>query len=214
MKHDMQLIRSRMVQTQLKGRDITDPAVLAAMEDIPRHLFVDESLRLQAYSDNALPIGHRQTISQPYMVALMTQALDLQGTEKILEIGSGSGYQTAVLARLCDWIYSIERLSALFYQAQQVLEDLRIFNINLKLGDGSRGWPEHAPYDAILVAAGAPQVPGPLLEQLAPGGRLVIPVGGSATQNLLRITRHEDGFTRQELVGCRFVRLVGEHAWR
>jgi protein-L-isoaspartate(D-aspartate) O-methyltransferase len=201
-----------MVEKQLKGRDISDPKVLEVMGRIPRHCFVEESLRLQAYEDRPLFIGYKQTISQPYMVALMTQSLELEGRERVLEIGSGCGYQTAVLAQLCDWVYAVERISGLFYQSRETLECLRIFNLNMQLGDGSLGWPEHAPYDAILVAAAAPEVPPPLLQQLAQGGRLIIPLGPDP-QRLIRITRRENGFVREMLTACTFVPLKGEYGW-
>jgi protein-L-isoaspartate(D-aspartate) O-methyltransferase len=212
MRHDLPIMRSRMVERQLKGRDISDPGVLRVMGEIPRHCFVDESLRMQAYEDMPLFIGYGQTISQPYMVALMTQSLNLRGSEKVLEIGAGSGYQTAVLARLCDWVYAVERVSGLFYQARDTLERLRIFNLNLKLADGSLGWPENAPYEAILVAAAAPEAPVPLLAQLAEGGRLIIPVG-QGQQQLLRITRHGRELHREILAACTFVPLKGEYGW-
>ncbi|MDR1397911.1 MAG: protein-L-isoaspartate(D-aspartate) O-methyltransferase [Desulfarculales bacterium] len=211
-KDDQRISRALMVEKQLKGRDISDPRVLRVMGEIPRHCFVDESLRLQAYGDMPLFIGHGQTISQPYMVAFMTQALNLRGSEKVLEIGAGSGYQTAVLARLCDWVYAVERVSGLFYQARDVLERLRVFNLNLKLADGSLGWPENAPYEAILVAAAAPEAPAPLLAQLAEGGRLVIPVG-QGRQQLLRITRRGRELQREILAACTFVPLKGEYGW-
>ncbi len=207
------LARRRMVEEQIARRGVRDPRLLAAMTDIPRHLFVDEALWAQAYEDHPLTIGRGQTISQPYMVALMTEALGLTGREKVLEIGTGSGYQTAILARLADWVYSVERLPELSRRAQTILEKLGIFNLNLKVGDGTQGWPEHAPYDAIIVTAGAPQVPQPLTEQLAEGGRLVIPVGDRHLQSLLRITRRGDQLLREDLGGCRFVDLVGEHGW-
>jgi len=207
------LARRRMVEDQIARRGVRDPRLLAAMADIPRHRFVDEALWSQAYDDHPLSIGQGQTISQPYMVALMTEALGLTGREKVLEIGTGSGYQTAILARLADWVYSVERLPELSRRAQAVLEKLGIFNLNLKVGDGTKGWPEHAPYDAIIVTAGAPHLPQPLTEQLAEGGRLVIPVGDRHVQTLLRITRRGDRLVREDLGGCRFVDLVGEHGW-
>jgi protein-L-isoaspartate(D-aspartate) O-methyltransferase len=211
-KDDQRISRARMVERQLKGRDITDPKVLEVMGRIPRHCFVEKSMRLQAYEDRPLFIGYGQTISQPYMVALMTQALELNGGERVLEIGCGSGYQTAVLAQLCEWVYAVERISGLFYQARDTLESLRIFNLNLQLADGSLGWPEHAPYDAILVAAVAPELPPPLLRQLAEGGRLIIPLGPDP-QKLMRITRRQDQFIQEMLTLCTFVPLKGEYGW-
>ena len=205
--------RQRMVREQIAARGVSDARLLAAMEDIPRHLFVDRVLWPQAYHDNPLKIGDGQTISQPYMVALMSDAMGLTGKETVLEIGTGSGYQTAILARLADWVYSIERIPALSRQAQQILERLGIFNVNLEVGDGTKGWPQHAPYDAIMVTAGAPAVPEPLKQQLAEGGRLVVPVGDRWVQTLMRVTRRGDDFKEENLGGCRFVDLIGEHGW-
>ena len=202
-----------MVEEQLIPRGIHSPQVLDAMRKVPRHLFVDEALWAQAYEDHPLPIGEGQTISQPYMVAIMSDAVGLTGTEKVLEIGTGSGYQTALLAKLCDWVYSIERLDRISRRAQRVLEKLGIFNVNLKVGDGTKGWPDQAPFDAIMVTAGAPVAPDPLKAQLAQGGRLVVPVGDRFTQELLRITRKGDEFITEHLGGCRFVDLIGEHGW-
>lgn len=210
---DFALARRRMVQEQIAGRGVGDQRLLKAMQDVPRHLFVDEALRSQAYNDHPLSIGEGQTISQPYMVALMTDALGLVGGEKVLEIGTGSGYQTAILAKLCDWVYSIERILGLSRQAQRVLEKIGVFNVNLIVGDGTKGHAREAPYDAIIVTAGAPHVPQPLLAQLKEGGRLVVPVGDKYLQNLMRITRREGEFISEDLGGCRFVNLIGEHGW-
>jgi len=210
---DFPIARRQMVETQIAARGITDRQLLEVMASIPRHLFVDEALWPRAYDDNPLPIGEGQTISQPYMVAIMTQALGLTGKEKVLEIGTGSGYQTAILAKLAEWVYTIERIPSLMRRAQRVLEMLGIYNVSYRVGDGTKGWPEHAPYDGIIVTAGSPRVPQPLLEQLAEGGRLVIPVGDSHIQQLKRITRRGDEFITEDLGGCRFVKLVGEHGW-
>ena len=207
------LARRRMVQEQIAARGVRDQRLLQAMQEVPRHLFVDEALRSQAYNDHPLSIGEGQTISQPYMVALMTDALGLTGQEKVLEIGTGSGYQTAILAKLCDWVYSVERILALSRQAQRVLEQVGVFNVNLIVGDGSKGHPAEAPYDGIMVTAGAPQVPQPLLAQLREGGRLVVPVGDRSLQTLMRITRRDGEFISEDLGGCRFVNLIGEHGW-
>jgi protein-L-isoaspartate(D-aspartate) O-methyltransferase len=174
---------------------------------------VDEAFWGQAYNDHPLTIGLGQTISQPYMVALMTDAMGLTGTEKVLEIGTGSGYQTALLARLSDWVYSVERIAELSRRAQSVLEKLKIFNVNLKVGDGSKGWSEHAPYEAIMVTAGAPAVPQPLVDQLAEEGRLVVPVGDRHLQTLVRVTKRGEQLVREDLGGCRFVDLLGDHGW-
>jgi len=211
--NDYALRRRRMVQEQIAARGIKDPHLLAVMEDIPRHLFVDEALQSQAYNDHPLAIGQGQTISQPYMVAIMSEAMGLTGREKVLEIGTGSGYQTAILARLADWVYSIEYLSELSRRAQEALERLKIFNVNLKVGDGSKGWPAKAPFDAIMVTAGAPSVPRPLVDQLAEGGRLVVPVGDRHLQTLMRVTKRGDEIIQEDLGGCRFVDLKGEHGW-
>ncbi len=211
--HDFAVRRRRMVEGQIAARGIGDPRVLAAFGEVARHLFIDPALWGQAYEDHPVAIGQGQTISQPYMVALMTDALRLTGREKVLEIGTGSGYQTAILAKLCDWVYSVERLAELSRKAQTVLEKLKIFNVNLLVADGSKGWPAEAPYDAILVTAGAPVLPAPLFSQLAEGGRLVAPVGERQFQILKRVTRRRDQFMQEELGGCRFVDLVGEHGW-
>jgi len=203
-----------MVEEQIIGRGIRDPRVIDAMRRVPRHLFVDEALRDRAYDDSPLPIGEKQTISQPYMVALMSEALQLEGSESVLEVGSGSGYQTAVLAKLARRVFSIERIESLAARARGILDGLGIGNIEIKVGDGSLGWRAKAPFEAILVTAGSPIVPGPLVEQLAPGGRLVIPVGERACQELLRVRRsHNGGTTREELVECRFVDLQGAFGW-
>lgn len=211
--NDYAVSRRRMVQEQIAARGIRDQRLLKVMQEIPRHLFVDEALMSQAYNDHPLSIGEGQTISQPYMVALMTDALGLSGREKVLEIGTGSGYQTAILARLCDWVYSVERILDLSRQAQRVLEKVGVFNVNLVVGDGSKGWPAEAPYDAIIVTAGGPSLPRPLLQQLAEGGRLVVPVGSHSLQTLYRVTRQGDQFVEEDLGGCRFVDLVGEYGW-
>ena len=209
--------RQKMVDSQLRSRGIRNVEVLRAMEKIPRHLFIDEGLLDRSYSDGPLPIGERQTISQPYMVALMTEALALQGSEKVLEIGTGSGYQTAILAELADRVLSIERLASLATKARKALESLNYYNVLIRVGDGTYGWTEEAPFDAIIVTAGAPDVPEPLKKQLAPKGRLVIPVGDRHVQTLLRFTRlsEDPGDIRTEdLGGCRFVDLIGEYGWK
>jgi protein-L-isoaspartate(D-aspartate) O-methyltransferase len=211
--NDFAVRRRRMVQDQIAARGIRDQRLLTVMQEIPRHLFMDQALWRRAYEDHPLPIGGGQTISQPFMVALMTDALRLTGTEKVLEIGTGSGYQTAILAKLADWVFSVERLPELSRKAQTVLEELKIFNVNLIVGDGTKGWPDEAPYDAIIVTAGAPVTPRPLVEQLSEGGRLVVPVGQRGEQSLLRLTRRGDKVLQEDLGGCRFVDLVGEYGW-
>lgn len=202
-----------MVSEQLARRGIVDEGVLDAMATIPRHLFVPTELRLSAYQDSPLPIGKRQTISQPYIVALMTQMLHLKGTENVLEIGTGSGYQAAILAKLARTVHSIERYAALSEAAAKTLAELGIDNVILHVGDGSLGLAEHAPYDAILVTAGAPGVPPALLEQLSQQGRLVIPVGKWRGQSLQRWWRTPDGFEHQAVAPVAFVPLVGKAAW-
>ena len=189
--------RNRMVESQLISRGIKDTRVLDAMRKVPRHRFVEEALVSQAYNDHPLPIGEKQTISQPYMVALMTEALELRGDERVLEIGTGSGYQTAILAELAD-----------------ILDELGYFNVVLKVSDGTVGLKEEAPFDAIIVTAGSPDVPQPLVDQLAMDGRLVVPVGDRYTQSLMRIVRVKEGITKTDLGGCRFVNLLGRHGWK
>lgn len=203
----------RMVSEQLRQRGITSESVLQVMERLPRHLFVP-ALRKRAYDDAALPIDCGQTISQPWMVAAMTAALELKGDERVLEIGTGSGYQCAVLTLLAREVYSIERIPHLSRQAQERLRKLGLGPAHLKVGDGSLGWPEAAPFDAILVTAAAPQIPPPLMEQLAVGGRLVIPVGEGEVDHLVRVTRERPDFWRHEnLVECRFVPLLGRYGF-
>jgi protein-L-isoaspartate(D-aspartate) O-methyltransferase len=206
--------RNRMVETQLVSRGIKDPRVLEAMRAVPRHRFTEEAFTSQAYNDHPLPIGEKQTISQPYMVALMTEALELRGRERVLEVGTGSGYQTAILAELAEKIYSIERLRKLSLKAQRILDQLGYVNVVLKVGDGTLGWKEEAPFDAIVVTAGSPEAPQPLIDQLAMGGRLVVPIGDRYTQSLIKIVRVKEGISKTDLGGCRFVNLVGQHGWK
>lgn len=211
--HDYSYARKKMVERQIAGRGIKGPALLKAMGEVPRHQFINQALWGQAYEDHPVAIGQGQTISQPFIVALMTEALGLTGREKVLEIGTGSGYQTAILAKLSDWVFSVERIQDLSRRAQKVLERIGVFNVNLIVDDGTKGWPAEAPYDAIMVTAGAPDTPAPLLEQLVPGGRLVVPVGGKHLQSLRRITNKDGEFVEEDLGGCRFVDLIGEHGW-
>ena len=212
------IVRKKMVQEQIVARGISDRRVIDAMLKIPRHIFVQEAFAVQAYSDTALPIGEKQTISQPYMVALMTEQLALTGKEKVLEIGTGSGYQTAILATLADRVYSAERIRPLALRARKCLDSLKLFNVQLRINDteGSPiGWEEAAPFDAIIVTAGAPAVPGVLIDQLAAGGRLVIPVGNDSEQRLFRIVKNERGELESETsVACRFVPLIGIQGWQ
>lgn len=210
---DFPRVRLKMVEEQLISRGVKDPRVIAAMQKIPRHLFVEEALQNQAYTDHPLPIGEKQTISQPYIVALMTEALELKGTEKVLEIGAGSGYQTAILAELAQKVFSIERIRSLAIKARKLLFELGYFNVEIKIFDGTYGWVEEGPFDAIIVTAGGPEIPKPLLDQLAVGGRLVIPVGDAYVQDLIRLRKKEDGIHKEDLGGCRFVKLIGKYGW-
>jgi len=203
-----------MVQEQLIARGIRDNRVIASMRKIPRHLFVDSGLVNRAYDDSALPIGDKQTLSQPYMAARMSEALRLKGNEKVLEIGTGSGYQTALLAELCFNVFSVEKIRALSHKARRLLDQLDYQNIALHVGDGTIGWSEHAPYDGIIVTAGAPHPPKPLLEQLSVGGRLLIPIGDDQVQILVRVTRTRYNFKEERLGECKFVKLLGKYAWR
>ena len=212
--HDFAWARERMVQEQIIARGITDARVIAALRKVPRHLFVDPGIVNRAYDDSALPIGEKQTLSQPYMAARMTEALGLSGNERVLEIGTGSGYQTALLAELCFNVFSVEKIRPLSRKARELLDLLEYQNVALHVGDGTIGWSEHAPYEAIIVTAGAPSAPKPLLEQLAEGGRLVIPVGDEQAQTLLRVTRTGADFASQELGECKFVKLYGKYGWR
>jgi protein-L-isoaspartate(D-aspartate) O-methyltransferase len=208
--------RMKMVETQIRARGIVDQRVLKAMENIPRHLFVDEGLIDQAYNDNPLPIGRQQTISQPYIAALMSEAMALTGQEKVLEIGTGSGYQTALLAELAERVFSIERIAVLAAGARKVLDLLNYYNVAIRVGDGTYGWREESPFAAIVVTAGAPRIPRILIEQLAIGGRLLIPVGSRNSQSLMKLTRlseDPENLKREDLGGCRFVDLIGEHGW-
>jgi len=214
MTHDYRLARERMVKTQLIPRGIEDENVLRAMQKIQRHLFVEEALVGEAYNDHPLPIGHKQTISQPYIVALMTEALELTGTEKVLEIGTGSGYQTAILAELADGVYTVERIEPLLEKSKELLQSLGYKNIYFKAYDGTLGWKDFAPFNAIMITAGAPRVPDPLRKQLADGGRMIIPIGDKYSQDLIKVTRVQDRFVEKNFGGCRFVDLIGEHGWK
>lgn len=206
--------REEMVRRQLEARNIHDTKVLEAMRRVPRHLFVSEALRHKAYEDYPLPIGEQQTISQPYIVAEMTQALELKGSDRVLEIGTGSGYQAAVLAEIVYRVYTIERIYSLYVQARKRFDQMKYHNIVTRYSDGTKGWREHAPFDAVIVTAGAPDIQKELLNQLTPGGRMVIPVGGQYTQELVKIIRDDKGIRQTHLGGCRFVKLIGENAWR
>jgi protein-L-isoaspartate(D-aspartate) O-methyltransferase len=205
--------RNQMVNTQLIPRGISDARVLAAMRKVPRHRFVPSHLWDQAYNDYPLPIGEDQTISQPYIVALMTEILEPREADRVLEIGAGSGYQAAVLAELVAQVFTMDRVGSLANRAQEMLNSMGYRNIKIKEGDGTLGWPEEAPFDGIIVTAAAPQVPRPLTEQLALGGRLVIPVGDRYSQTLTRVRRTKDGLKFEYHGGCRFVPLIGQHGW-
>lgn len=211
---DFALARKKMVEEQLVPRGIKDDRVLRAMRKVPRHLFLEEGLWPQAYGDFPLPIGEGQTISQPYIVALMTEAMELKGDEKALEIGTGSGYQAAILAELAERVFTVERISSLAGKARKILDELGYANVLIKVSDGTHGWKEEAPFDGIIVTAGAPDVPQTLLRQLKVGGRLVIPVGNEYSQILLKVVREDRGYKEDDLGGCRFVKLIGDHGWK
>jgi len=214
MSHDFKLARERMVKNQLASRGIADEGVLQAMGKTPRHLFISEALAGEAYNDHPVPIGEKQTISQPYIVALMTEALELQGKENTLEIGTGSGYQTAILAELSSRVYTIERIKSLLVDARKLLAQLGYSNILFKAFDGTLGWKEYAPFDAIMITAGAPSLPEPLMDQLADNGRMIIPVGDRYTQELIKVTKKGENLEQESLGGCRFVNLIGIHGWK
>jgi protein-L-isoaspartate(D-aspartate) O-methyltransferase len=206
--------RRSMVESQLRARGIRDERVLAAMLRVPRHEFVSEEHREQVYEDHPIPIGEGQTISQPYIVAIMLEALALDPSDTVLEIGTGSGYQTALLAELVRQVYSVERYASLARAAQATLARLGFNNVEVLVGDGSRGLPDHAPFDAIVVSAAAPQIPPPLFEQLREGGRMVIPVGPAHAQELQLVRKHEGQPVVTSMEGCRFVPLIGSEGYR
>lgn len=205
--------RHAMIREQLRRRNIRDERVLAAMAAVPRHRFVPEELHGEAYADNALPIAEHQTISQPFIVALMAAALQLRGDERVLEVGTGSGYAAAVLSRLAAEVWTIERFRSLAVAAAERLDAGGYRNVHVGAGDGTAGWPEHAPYQAITVAAAGPHVPQALIRQLAPGGRLVIPIGDREEQQLVRVVRTRQGWRQEQLGPVRFVPLVGQDGW-
>ena len=214
-QYDWAGARNHMVRTQIKDRGVTSPRVLDAMSRVPRERFLPEGSRSHAYADHALSIGHHQTISQPYMVAVMTAALGLEGTERVLEVGTGSGYQAAVLAELAARVVTVERIPELAQAASLLLAELGYANVGVRVGDGTLGWPEDAPFDAILVTAGAPAAPPALLDQLSDdGGILVAPVGSRDHQHLVRILREGTEFTSTNFTGCRFVPLLGQEGWK
>jgi len=206
--------RQEMVEKQIISRGITDVKVISAMGKVPRHLFVSEALTDSAYGDFPLPIGEAQTISQPYIIAEMTQALELTGDERVLEIGTGSGYQAAVLAEIVFRVYTIERNNTLFMRTRKLFDRLKYHNIVARYADGTQGWKEESPFDVIIVTAGGERIPQPLIDQLAVGGRLVMPVGGLFSQELIRLEKGVDGIKSRNLGGCRFVKLIGQYGWK
>ena len=210
---DFDEARTVMIASQIERRGVKDPLVLDAMRDVLRHRFVPVEYQEGAYADGPLPIGQGQTISQPYMVAMMTEALQLKGGETVLEIGTGSGYQSAVLAKIAGQVYSIERHAELADRAKGVLSELGYKNIHIVVGDGTLGLADKGPFDAIIVTAGAPHIPACLKKQLKEGGRLLVPVGGQFMQSLTRVTRRGDYFEEERLLGCVFVPLIGEDGW-
>ena len=207
-------LRQEMVRKQLEERNITNPNVLAAMGKVQRHRFVSEALMDQAYGDYPLPIGDQQTISQPYIVAEMTQALEPKAEDRVLEIGTGSGYQAAILAEIVYRVYTIERIHPLYIKARQLFDEIHYYNIVTRYSDGTCGWEDQSPFDGIIVTAGSPQIPEALVNQLAMGGRMVLPIGNQYTQDLVKIIKTEEGLQERSLGGCRFVKLIGEHGWR
>jgi len=205
--------RERMIEGQLVARGLTDQRVLEAMRIVPRHLFVEDAMQAHAYGDFPLPIGSGQTISQPYIVALMTLALHLTGAEKVLEIGTGSGYHAAIISRLCQKVYTVERLDALVGRARKVFDRLHYYNIISRIDDGTVGWPAEAPFNAIIVTAGGPRIPEPLIAQLADPGRLVMPVGGQDVQELQVLDKRDGNISVTTIEHVRFVDLIGAHGW-
>ncbi|MFO7760064.1 MAG: protein-L-isoaspartate(D-aspartate) O-methyltransferase [Thermodesulfobacteriota bacterium] len=212
--NDYSVSRNRMIREQLLPRGINDEKVLQVMAQVPRHIFVEDALQNQAYGDYPLPIGEGQTISQPYIVALMTQALGLKGHETVLEIGTGCGYQTAVLAALCERVYSVERFKTLAIKTRRNLDRLGCLNVVIKIDDGTAGWDKYAPYDAIIITAASPEIPPPLLEQLRDPGTMVIPVGDRFSQELVVVRKKEGQISRETIEQVRFVGLIGQYGWR
>ena len=211
---DFEIARERMVREQLRSRSIPDGRVLEAFRKVPRHLFVSDKYKPEAYADHPLPIGEGQTISQPYMVAFMTESLSLHGKERVLEIGTGSGYQAAILAELCREVYTVERTASLAESARRTLEGLGYKNVEIGVCDGTLGWKERAPFDCIIVTAGSPHLPPALMAQLADSGRLVIPVGGEYSQVLTLFEKNGANISTSELCGCVFVPLIGKDGWK
>jgi protein-L-isoaspartate(D-aspartate) O-methyltransferase len=213
MTNDYVQARERMVEKQLVSRGISDPRVLRAMAKVPRHLFLESELWEHAYEDHPLPIGAHQTISQPYIVALMVEALELKGTERVLEVGTGSGYAAAVLSELCAEVFTVEVLEELALKSRALLSNLGYKNVSLLMGDGTLGWEEHSPYDAVVISAAAPCIPRPLVEQLKVPGYLVFPIGEEELQTLVRIRKDRAGIREEYLGDCHFVKLTGRYGW-
>jgi protein-L-isoaspartate(D-aspartate) O-methyltransferase len=211
---DYQLAREKMVEEQIISRGIKDPRVIEAFLKVPRHLFVEEALRHKSYEDHPLPIGENQTISQPYMVALMCELLELKGDEKVLEIGTGSGYETAILAELAERVFSIERINPLLQKARKILDTFGYHNIVTRLADGTYGWKDEAPYDGIVVTAAGPEIPQRFLDQLGLNKPMIIPKGDSLSQTLFKITKTEEGHETELITGCVFVKLIGKYGWK
>jgi len=206
-------LRNEMVENQIESRGIKNEKVLRALRKVPRHMFVSEALENQAYGDHPLPINERQTISQPFIVAEMTQALQLTGEDRVLEIGTGSGYQAAILSEIEFRVYTVERIRSLLADARKIFSRLGYHNIISRYSDGAKGWPDESPFDAVIVTAGAPKIPKPLVGQLAVGGRMVIPVGGNNSQELVKLYRDQDGIRSTKIGKCRFVKLISEYGW-
>jgi protein-L-isoaspartate(D-aspartate) O-methyltransferase len=211
---DFKELREFMVKTQLIPRGISDERVLNAMKKVPRHFFVDVYIQYKAYDDMALSIGEGQTISQPYMVAIMTQLLELKGNEKVLEVGTGSGYQAAILAELSKEVYTVERVAVLVKKAEDRFQSLGYKNIHVKIGNGTLGWPEEAPFDRIIITAGTPKIPAPLIEQLSEEGIIIAPVGDRFSQQLLKVRKSKGKLLENYHTPCVFVPLIGEYGWK
>lgn len=212
-KTDYKILRENMVDCQIKARGTNDEKILKSMREIPRHLFVPEKQRSYAYEDFPIPIGEGQTISQPHIIALMTEMLQLKGNEKVLEIGTGSGYQAAILSQIAKEVYTVEKIEPLGLKAERLFKELGYENIKVKIGDGTEGWSEYAPYDGIIVTAGSPQIPKPLIEQLSENGRIVIPTGDSFSQDLIVGEKIKGKLIKRTICGCVFVPLIGKYGW-
>jgi protein-L-isoaspartate(D-aspartate) O-methyltransferase len=210
---DYEMLRENMVEYQIKSRGMSDEKILKSMRRIPRHLFVPEQQRIYAYEDFPLPIGEGQTISQPHIVALMTSLLRLKGREKVLEIGTGSGYQAAILSKIAKEVYTVEKIASLGLKAEKLFKELGYRNIKVKISDGTEGWSEHAPYDGIIITAGSPQIPKPLIGQLSENGKIIAPIGGSSVQDLIVAENIKGKLSQRAICGCMFVPLIGKYGW-